>query len=143
MKNNDAPVTGFKKITEWVKKHVHLLLVFGGILLIVVSMKTQTILITDAAKQEYTVQLQYSVFGYCVSAAPMTDAARPVAENYIFLLDGIEESVDKAAGWIAKESGSDLEIFVNGYPRNTDKLTTYLIDRLEKQGIAAVKMEAK
>ena len=132
--------TGFAKIKDWILHHFHVLLVIGGVLLIVLSMKTQTVLITDAENQEYTIQLQYSVFGYCVTAAPMTDPAQPIAADYMFLLDSTDESVTKAAGWIAEKTGGGVEVYVSGYPRNSDKLTAPLVDMLEQQGIQAKKM---
>lgn len=135
--------TNANSFLMWIKNHIHLLLVFGGILLILVSMKTQTIMITDTAKQEYTVQLQYSVFGYCVSAIPMNKETQPIAAEYMFLLDGIDESVVKSATWISEKSESGVEIFINGYPRNKDRLLAHLIQVLDKQGIEAVKMETE
>lgn len=135
--------TGVAKIKDWILHHFHLLLVIGGVLLIVLSMKTQTVLITDAENQEYTIQLQYSVFGYCVTAAPMTKSAQPIAADYMFLLDSTDESVTKAAEWIAQKTGGGVEVYVNGYPRNSDKLTAHLVGMLEEQGIQAKKMETE
>ena len=141
--NKQENKTGFAKVKEWVRDHIQLLLVLGGIILIVFSVKTQTILITDAKNQEYTMQFQYSVFGYCISAIPMTESAQPIAADYMFLTDGFDESVGKAASWIHEKTGSDVEVYVNGYPHNSDKLTEHLIEMLQEQGIGAVKMEAE
>ncbi|MBQ6947288.1 MAG: hypothetical protein IJN42_04495 [Clostridia bacterium] len=139
----NTQTTGFAKIKDWILKHSHILLVFGGILLIVCSMKTQTILLTDMKDEKYTVELQYSIFGYCVSAMPMTDEAQSIATEYMYLLDGIDESVEKTARWIAEKSDGGVEVYVHGYPRNSDRLTQRLIDKIKALGIEAVELEAK
>lgn len=143
MSNAETKSVGLGKIKDWIIKHVHLLLVIGGILLIVLSLKTQTILITDMKSEEYTIELQYSVFGYCVSAIPMTESAQPIAADHMFLLDGIDESVEKAASWIAEKTEGGVEIYVHGYPRNSKRLLTHLIEELEACNIKAIELEAK
>ncbi len=135
--------SGIRKLWQWVLNHTQILLIILGAALILCTLKTQTILITDAKSQQYTVELQYSLFGYCVSAIPMNEAAQPIAADHMFLLDGIDESVDKAAGWIAEKTDGGVEIYVSGYPRNNDKLLSHLIDHLKQQDIDAVKLEEK
>ena len=131
------------KVISWIREHGILFLIIAGILLLVMTLKTQTVLLTDEKNQEYTVELQYSVFGYCVSAHPMTDAAKPVAAEYIFVLGGIDDTVQKAASWIAKESGGGVEVFVTGYPKGKESLTEHLCQVLNDNGISAKELEQK
>lgn len=135
--------TGLLKLWQWIKEHTYMLLVFAGVILILCTLKTQTILITDAKNQEYTVELQYSMFGYCVSAVPMNEAAQPIAADHMFLLDSMDEGVGKAAGWIAEKTGGGVELYVSGYPRNNEKLLSHLIKALKQHGIDAVKLEER
>ncbi len=131
------------KVINWIREHSIVLLISAGVLLLVLTLKTQSVLLTDSKNQEYTLELQYSVFGYCVSAHPMTDAAKPVAAEYIFIMGGIDETVQKAASWIAKETDGGVEIYVHGYPRSNEKLTGHLCQMLQEKGISAKELEQK
>ncbi len=132
----------FVKVIDWIKGHVPLLLVLGGIILLLCTLKTQTVLLTDAKTEQYSIELRYSVFGYCVSAMPMTSEAQPIAADHMFLLDGIDESVEKVATWIAEKGDSGVKIYTNGYPRKNDDLIAHLIEMLAARGIDAEKLEA-
>ena len=126
-----------KTFFSWVRDHAHVLMVFAGIILIIMSLKTQTVLITDSKSEQYTVELQYSVFGYCVSAVPMTEQAQPIAADHMFLMGSIDSTVQKAASWIYEKTGEGVSVYVSGYPRNNDKLTEHIFELLEQQSIPA------
>ncbi|MBR5783263.1 MAG: hypothetical protein IKY33_03450 [Clostridia bacterium] len=130
-----------KNIFSWLKKHIYVLMIFIGVLFIVLSLKTQTVLITDTESEQYTIELQYSVFGYCVSAVPMTTQAQPIAADYIFLLDGVDESVTKTASWIYEKTGDGVSVYVSGYPRNNTKLLEHIQRLLAEQNIEAIKLD--
>lgn len=134
---------GFQRLVDWVREHAILFLIIGGVLLMVLTLKTQSVLITDTKNQQYTVELQYSVFGYCVSANPMTDEAKPVAAECMFLLGGIDDTVQKAASWVSRTTQGGVEIYVSGYPRGKEKLTEHLCEMLAEQGITAKEFEEK
>ena len=136
-------ITEKKTVLEWIREHSILLLIIAGALLMVLTLKTQSVLVTDTKEQKYTIELNYSVFGYCVSANPMTDEAKPIAAEYIFVLGGIDNTVSKAAEWIHKNTDSGVEIYVNGYPRGKTALTEHLCEVLEQQGIDAKEFEEK
>ncbi len=129
------------KVINWFRQHSILLLITAGVLLLVMTLKTQSVLLTDSKNQEYTVELQYSVFGYCVSVHPMTDAAKPVAAEHIYILGGIDTTVQKAATWIADKTDGGVEIYVNGYPRNKESLTEHLCQMLKEKGMEARKLQ--
>ena len=129
------------KVINWFRQHSVLLLITAGVLLLVMTLKTQSVLLTDSKTQEYTVELQYSVFGYCVSVHPMTDAAKPVAAEHIYILGNIDSTVQKAATWIADKTDGGVEVYVNGYPRNKDNLTEHLCQMLKEKGVEARKLQ--
>ncbi len=127
---------------SWWKKHFSVLLITAGILLIVFSVKTQTVLLTDQ-KQECTVQLEYTMFGYCISANPMTDTARDIATEHIFFLGGMDATVRKAAAWINEHTGEQgVKVYTSGYPRGNAKLNRHICDMLAAEGITAEPFEA-
>lgn len=134
---------GCQRLVDWVREHAILFLIIGGVLLMVLTLKTQSVLITDTKNQQYTVELQYSVFGYCVSANPMTDEAKPVAAEYMFLLGNIDNTVGKAASWISDTTQGGVEIYVSGYPCGKETLTRHLCEMLTEQGILAKEFEEK
>lgn len=126
-----------KTFISWIKDHLYVIMVWLGVILIVLTLKTQTIILTDVDDQQYTVELQYSVFGYCVSAVPMTDDAQAIAADHMFLFGGTDNTVLKAASWISEKTDSDISVYVSGYPRNTDKLTAHIVQLLSEAGITA------
>ena len=132
-----------KTILGWLREHSILLLVIVGALLMVLTLKTQTVLVTDTKEQKYTIEFNYSLFGYCVSANPMTDEAKPIAAAYMLVPGSIDNTVSKAAEWISENADSGVEIYVNGYPRNKTKLTEHLCEVLKEQGIDAKEFEKK
>ena len=132
-----------KNFIEWIRDHSILFLIIAGALLMVLTLKTQSVLVTDAKNQQYTVELNYSVFGYCVSANPMTDEAKPVAAEYMFLMGGIDSTVSKAATWISETTDGGVEVYVNGYPRGKTALTEHLCEILREQGIEAKEFEER
>lgn len=131
------------KFILWVKKNGSKLLILFGAIFILLSLKTQTVLLTDETKT-YTVELQYSVLGYCVSAIPMTKEAQPISADNIFFLGGMDQTVEKAAVWIDKTTdGKQVWIYASGYPKNNDKLIVHFCDMLKAKGISATKLEEK
>ena len=125
----------------WCRKHIYLFIVIGGVLLLVLTLKTQTVLVTDTSR-ECTVQLEYSVFGYCVSAVPMTDNAHKIATEYTFFLGGMDDTVEKTALWINEQTGKNgVELYVSGYPRSASKLIERYKERLAKLGVKAERFE--
>ncbi len=140
---NTTKNKGFRGLIDWVREHAILFLIIGGVLLMVMTLKTQSILVTDTEKQQYTIELNYSVFGYCVSANPMTDEAKPVAAEYMFFLGGIDDTVEKAATWISETTDSGVEVYVSGYPRGKTALTEHLCKMLGDAGIEAKEFEEK
>lgn len=126
-----------KSFFGWIKKHIYVLLVFGGILLIVLSLKTQTVLITDQS-EKHTVQLEYTMFGYCVSAVPMNNDTRNISTEHMFFLGGMDQTVYTAGQWIYENSGKKgIKVYVSGYPRNNQKLYERFHAAFEKAGINA------
>ena len=131
-----------KTAFSWWKKNFSMILIIGGILLIVLSVKTQTVLLTDE-KQECTVQLEYTVFGYCISATPMTDSAKDIATEHIFFLGGMDGTVRTAAAWINEHTGGQgVKVYTSGYPRGNTKLNRHICDMLAADGIKAQRFEA-
>lgn len=129
--------TNPKDTAMWFRKHAYILLIAAGVLLIVLTLKTQTILITDST-EKYTVQMEYSVFGYCVSAVPMTENARSISADHVFVLGSTDGTVQTAARWVVQASGSDgVKIYTSGYPKNNKKLNAHLCDLLNSVGIQA------
>lgn len=129
------------KVMNWIREHSVVLLITAGIILLVLTLKTQTVLLTDSTNREYTVEMQYSLFGYCVSVHPMTEESKPLAAEHMYLLGGIDETVQKAAEWLAQKTDGGVEVYVSGYPRGKDALTEHLCQMLENSGIAAKELK--
>lgn len=129
------------KVMNWIREHSVPLLITAGIILLVLTLKTQTVLLTDSTNREYTVELQYSLFGYCVSVHPMTEESKPVAAEHMYVLSGIDETVHKAAQWISQKTEGGVEVYVSGYPRGKDALTEHLCQMLQDMGISAKELK--
>lgn len=130
-----------KTFLSWVKDHLYAIMVVVGVILIALTLKTQTIILTDAGSRQYTVELQYSLFGYCVSAVPMTDEAQAIAADHMFLFGGADATVLKAANWISEKTDGDILVYASGYPRNTDQLTAHVVEILSDAGITAQQLD--
>ncbi len=125
---------------DWIKRHSVLLLVTLGVILIVLTQKTQTVILTDTATKTNTVQLKYSVFGYCVSVYPEKET-QAIAADHVFVLGGMDDTTLKAARWIADKTDSGIAVKVSGYPKNNETLTDHLCQLLADNGITAAELE--
>ncbi len=122
------------------KKILMPILIVVGILLLVMTLKTQSVILSDG--ELVKVRMDYSVMGLCMRLIPMTDEAQAIASADVFIMDSIENTTEKAAKFmIENNKDATLELYVSGFPRNNDVLTDTLIERLAKMGITAKKIE--
>lgn len=118
------------------KKLLTPLLIVVGILLLLLTLKTQSVILSDG--DSIKVRLDYSVLGLCMRLAPMTDEAHAIASADVFIMDSIENTTEKAAKYmVAKNPGATIEMHISGFPRDNEKLAEKMIQRLEKIGITA------
>lgn len=140
MKKQEQPTN---KFVAWIKRNSGMLLVFCGIIIIIFSVKTQTLLLTDET-QTYTVELQYSLVGRCISALPMKKEAQPIVAEHTFFLGAMDDTAQKAAASVYKLSGNKkVLVYTSGYPHNNDKLVSHFCELFAANGITAEKLEAK
>lgn len=126
-----------KSIKEFLEKRRMVIIVLLGILLISLTLKTQAVIITYGG--DYSVRLEYTLYGYCIRASAGLKAAEPAISGEIYIGNSIDASVLKAVKQMEKLGGNGLEVgvFTSGYPRNNQKLETSIIEMLKENGFSA------
>lgn len=132
-----------KKVLDFI---VDKKLLFIGILcalLISMTIKTQVVIVTYG--DDYTLKLEYTVYGYCVRASAARKATEPAVYNEMYFGNSIDNSVLKAVKQmeILADEKQNVGIQAMGVPKNTDKLEEHLISLLTEKGYSAGPIDTK
>ena len=105
-----------------------------GIILFTMVFKSQVVILTYG--EEYTVRLEYTMYGYCIRAAADKKAAEPVVYNDFYIGSSISNSVKKAVTQLENLSDTDETVMIKamGFPRNNEKLEAEIKHILEETG---------
>ena len=118
-----------------------ILIIVMGILLISFTLKTQAVVISYG--DDYSVRLEYTIYGFCIRASAGLKAAEPAISGEVYIGNSINTSVLKAVRQMEKLGGEGLEagVFASGYPRNNSKLEAAIVRMLNENGIKAKVLE--
>lgn len=118
-----------------------ILIVVLGILLISCTLKTQAVVVSYG--DDYSVRLEYTIYGYCIRASAGLKAAEPAISGEVYIGNSINTSVLKAVKQMQTLGGEGLEagVFSSGYPRNNGKLEASIVEMLKENGINAKVLE--
>ncbi len=122
------------RFLEFVDSKKYLLFGLLGALLISMTLKTQVVILTYG--DDYSMRMEYTLYGYCVRASAALKATEPAVQNEIYFGNSFETSVMKAVRQMENLNGEKdtVGIMVTGYPRNTEKLELQLKDVIEQSG---------
>lgn len=123
-----------KKLTEFFEKSRMVIFVLLGVVLISMTMKTQVIVLSYG--EEYSLRLEYTLYGYCIRASAGLKATEPAISNEVYIGNSINQSVLKAVRQLELlgGEGNTVGVFVSGYPRNTEKLEQQIVALLTENG---------
>lgn len=123
-----------KKFFDFINERRYLVYIFMGIILFTMVFKSQVVILTYG--EEYTVRLEYTMYGYCIRAAADKKAAEPVVYNDFYIGSSISNSVKKAVTQLENLSDTDETVMIKamGFPRNNEKLEAEIKHILEETG---------
>lgn len=126
-----------KKVWDFILGKKYLIYVVFGALLISMSFKSQIIILSYG--DEYSLRMEYTVYGYCIRASAALKAAEPAVYNEMYLGGSIKSTVLKAVEQLEKlgGEGTTVKIMSYGFPRNNEKLELQLIEFLKENGKSA------
>ena len=124
-------------MSEFFERKKYLLFGLLGALLITMTLKTQVVILTYG--EEYSMRMEYTLYGYCIRASAGLKATEPAVQNEVYIGNSVESSVMKAVRQMEHSNGEKdtVGIMVTGYPRNTEKLEAQLIQIIEESGRTA------
>ena len=122
------------KFKDFLGDKKYLLAGILGVLLLSMTLKTQAVIITYG--DDYSLRMEYTLYGYCIRASAAKKATEPAVSGEIYIGGSIDSTVQKAVAQMEKLSDEKLEvgIMASGYPRNNDKLEQHLKTVLEESG---------
>lgn len=124
-------------MSDFFERKKYLLFGLLGALLITMTLKTQVVILTYS--DEYSMRMEYTLYGYCIRASVGLEATEPAVQNEVYIGNSIESSVMKAIRQMELLNGEKdtVGVMVTGYPRNTEKLEAQLIKIIEESGRTA------
>ena len=120
------------KFADFINDKKYLFFGIIGALLISMTLKTQTVVLTYG--DDYSLRMEYTLYGYCVRASAAMKKAEPAVSGTLYFGNSIDTSVLKAVEQLEKlaEEKCDVGIFVSGYTRDNEKLEQHLKTVLEE-----------
>ena len=124
------------KVFEFLNNKKYIIMGILGALLISMTLKTQVVVVTYG--DEYSLRMEYTLYGYCIRASAAKKAAEPAVYNATYIGNSIDLSIEKAVAELKKipDDGKErnVGIMVSGYPRSNAKLEQHLKEILEDSG---------
>ena len=136
------------KIFEFINEKKYIIIGILCAVFISLTMKTQNVIITygdsDLDKdREFSMQLEYSLFGYCVRASNTLKAAEPAVSGELYFGGSIDDTVKKAVKQLSLLTEEEYVVGITtlGFPKNNEKLQKDLKEMLVKEGYDVYIME--
>lgn len=122
------------KIRDFIITKRYLIIGILAAVLLSMTLKTQVVILTYG--DDYSVRMEYTLYGYCIRASAALKAAEPAIYSETYIGNSIDKSVLKVAGQMEKLTSEKLEfrVLAMGYPKNTDKLEAHLKELIEQSG---------
>ena len=123
-----------KKVWDFLADKKYFVYGLLGVILISMTFKSQIIIISYA--DDYSLRMEYTVYGYCIRASAALKATEPAIRDEVYVGDSIEKSILKAVDQLEKlgGEGKTVKIMSTGFPRDNDKLESKLVEIVEKTG---------
>ena len=104
------------------------------LLLFSMTMKTQVVILKYS--NDYSMRMEYSIYGYCVRASAALKATEPAVQNVVYFGKDMKSTVTEAVNQMKILAGEENEVglMTSGYPRNNNKLEKELKKHLENKG---------
>ncbi len=123
-----------KKILTFISSKKYLIMGVLGAVLLALTLKTQVIIIKYG--NNYSMRMEYSVFGYCLRASAALKATEPAVQGAIYVGGSIDSTVQQAVKQMSliDNTKQTVGIMSSGYPKNNDELEQHLKKILENNG---------
>ena len=123
-----------KKIWEFISSKKYFIYAILGVILLSMTFKAQIIILSY--DDQYSLRMEYTVYGYCIRASAALKATEPAIKNEIYVCDSIDKSVLKAVAQLEElgGEGKTIKLMSTGFPKNNDKLEEHLIELLNNNG---------
>lgn len=123
-----------KKILNFISDKKYFFMAALCVLLFSMTMKTQVVILKYG--DEYSMRMEYSLYGYCVRASAALKATEPAVQNVIYFGKGMKPTVAEAVNQmeLLADSKQKVGIMTSGYPRNNKKLEKQLEKHLNDLG---------
>ena len=123
-----------KKILNFISDKKYFFMAALCVLLFSMTMKTQVVILKYG--DEYSMRMEYSLYGYCVRASAALKATEPAVQNVIYFGKGMKTTVAEAVNQmeLLADSKQKVGIMTSGYPRNNKKLEKQLEKHLNDLG---------
>ena len=111
-----------------------------GIILFSMAFKSQVIIL--AYGDDYSLRMEYTVYGFCIRVSPGLKAAEPAVYNEVYIGKSMKNSVLSAVEQLEilsekenpTEKNNVVRLKATGFPRDNDKLEQELKQILENSG---------
>ena len=111
-----------------------LIYIILAILLLTMTFKSQIIILSYG--EDYSMRLEYTVYGYCIRASAALKATEPAVYNEVYIGNSFKSSILKAVEQMEKLDGDEqtVRIMSHGFPKNNQKLELEIKQYLEETG---------
>lgn len=125
------------KIIEFFESKRYFIYGILGALLISMTFKSQIIILSYT--DNYSLRMEYTVYGYCIRASAALKATEPAVYNEMYFFNSLEDSILKASKQLQKlgGEGDTVKVMSTGFPRDNEKLEQKIISFLQENGINA------
>ncbi len=111
-----------KKILSFFDSRRYIVYIALGVLLLSMTFKSQVVILSYG--DEYSLRMEYTVYGYCIRASAGLKATEPAVYNEVYVGNSMSTSILKAVSQLEKlgGEGGTVRIMTTGFPKNNDKL---------------------
>lgn len=123
-----------KKVWDFFADKKYIVYAILGVILISMTFKAQIIIISY--DNDYSMRMEYTVYGYCIRASAALKSTEKAVSNEVYIGDSIDKSVLKAVEQMEKlgGEGKTVKIMSTGFPKNNDKLEARLVEIVQNSG---------
>jgi len=122
------------KVLAFISDKKYLFMAILCVLLFSFTMKTQVVILKYG--DDYSMRMEYSLYGYCVRASAALKATEPAVHNTVYFWKGMKSSVGEAVSQMEQlaDTKQKVGLMTSGYPKNNQKLEKELQKYLSEMG---------
>lgn len=131
------------KVLNFISEKKYFFMAALCVLLFSMTMKTQVVVLKYG--DDYSMRMEYSLYGYCVRASAALKATEPAVQNVVYFGKGMKSTVAEAVNQMKLLAGEEKEVglMTSGYPRNNSKLEKELQKYLNDKGYEVEILDVK